>query len=89
MTKISQQCLFYYHGLKLLRDKIKSKLDECNGPNPKHYDKLFFTIFDAILKREWQAVQKMEGTTLQLAIYTNNESQMNRGMASWKFSLRH
>ena len=58
MTKMLQQCLFYYHGFKLFQDKIKSELDECDGPNTKHDDKLFVTIFDAILKREWKAVQK-------------------------------
>ena len=33
-------------------DKIKSDLDEFDGPNPKHDDKLFVAIFDVILKRE-------------------------------------
>ena len=51
MTKMFQQGLFYYHGLKLFRDEIKSELDECDGPNPKHDDKLFVTVFDTILKR--------------------------------------
>ena len=53
MTNMLQQCLFYYYGLKFFRDKIKSEFDECDGPNPKHNDKCFVTIFDAILKREW------------------------------------
>ena len=81
-TKIFQQCFFYYHGLKLSRNKIKSELDECDGPNPKHDDKLFVTIFDMILKKEWQEVQQMEAITFQLASYANNEAQMNRVMAS-------
>ena len=81
--KMFQQCLFYYRGLKLFRDKIKSELDECDGPNTKHDDKLFVTIFDTILKREWQAVQKMEPITFQLASCANNEAQMNWVMASW------
>ena len=51
MTKILQQCLFYYHGPKMFWHKIKSELDECDVPNLKHNDKLFATIFDAILKR--------------------------------------
>ena len=63
----------YYHGLKLFWDNIKSELDECDGPNPKHDDKIFVTIFDAILKREWQAVHQMEAITFQLASYDNNE----------------
>ena len=50
MTNMFQQCLFYYHDLKLFRDKIKSELDECDGHNSKHDDKLFLT-FDVILKR--------------------------------------
>ena len=83
MTKMFHQYLFYYHGLKLFRDKIKSDLDECDGPNPKHDDKLFVTIFDAVLKREWQAVQQMEATAFQLDSYSNNEAQMNRVMYSW------
>ena len=58
-----QQCLFYYHCLKVFRDKIKSELDECDVPNPKHDGKLFVTIFDVILKREWQAVHQMEAIT--------------------------
>ena len=78
-----QQCLLYYHGLKLFQDKIRSELDECDGPNTKHDDKLFVTIFDTILKREWQAVQKMEAITFQLASCANNEAQMNWVMASW------
>ena len=89
MTKMFQQYLFYYHGFKLFRDKIKSELDECDGPNTKHDDKLFVTVFDAILKREWQAVQQMEATTFQLASYANNEAQMNRVMASWVIFLWH
>ena len=64
MTKMFQQCLFYYHGLKLFWDKIKSELDECDDPNPKHDDKLFVTVFDAILKRERQAVQQMEAIVM-------------------------
>ena len=82
-----QQCIFYYHSLKLFWDKIKSELDECDGPNPKHYDKLSVTIFDAILKREGQAVQQMDAITFQLASYENNEAQMNRVMASWVIFL--
>ena len=58
-TKMFQQCPFYYHGLNFFPDKIKSDLDECDVPNPKHDDKNFVTIFDAILKRVWQAVHKM------------------------------
>ena len=77
-----QQCLFYYHGIKLFWDNIKSGLDECDVPNPKHYDKLFVTIFDATLKREYQEVQQMEAITFQLASYANNEAQMKRVMAS-------
>ena len=46
-------------------------------------------FFDAILKREWQAVQQMEAITFQLAGYANNEAQMNRYMASWVIFLRH
>ena len=87
MTKMFQQCLFYYHGLKLFRDKIKSDLDEYDGPNPKHDDKLFVTVFDAILKREWQAVQQMEAITFRLASYANNEAQMHWVMASWTVLL--
>ena len=41
MENMFQQCLFYYHGLKLFWENIKSELDECDGPNPKHDDKLF------------------------------------------------
>ena len=88
MTKMFHQYLFYYHGLKLFLDKIKSELDECDGPNPKHDDKLFVTVFDAILKSEWLAVQQMEDITFQLAIYANSEAQMNRVMASWVIFLR-
>ena len=66
------QCLFYYHGLNLFRENIKSELDECDGPNHKHDDKLFVTIFDAILKSEWQTVQQMESITFQLASYAKN-----------------
>ena len=77
MTKMFQQCLFYYHGLKLFRYKIKSGFDECDGPNPKHDDKLLVTIFDAILKRELKAVQKMEAITLQVASYANTKAQTN------------
>ena len=72
MTNMFQKCLFYYHGLKLFRDKIKSELDKFDAPNPKHDDKLFVTVFDAILKRGWQAVQQMEAINFQLAIYANN-----------------
>ena len=72
MTEMFQQCLFYYHGLKLFRKKIKSELDECDGFNPKNDDKLFVTHFDVILKREWQVVQKMEAITFQLSSYANN-----------------
>ena len=86
MTKMFQQCLFYYHGLKLFRDKIKSELEWFDVPNPKHDDKLFVAIFDAILKKEWQAVQQMEAITSQLAIYANIEAQTNRVMASWNGS---
>ena len=82
MINMLQQCLFYYYGLRYFRDKIKSDLDECDGTNPKHYDKLFVAIFDARMKREWQAVQKIESITFQLAIYANNEAQMNRVMVS-------
>ena len=89
MTKMLQKCLFYYHGFKLFQDKIKSELDECDVPNPKHYDKVFATIFDAILKRECQAVQQMEAITLKPASYASNESQMNRVMNSWIISLQH
>ena len=60
-----QKCLLYYHGLKLFRDKIKSELYECDVPNPKYDDKLLVTIFDVILKREWQAVQQIESITFQ------------------------
>ena len=88
-TNMFHQCLLYYHGLKIFRYKIKSDLDECDGPNPKHDDKLYVTIFDAILKREWQAVQKMEVITFQLASYENNEAQMNRVMAFWIIFLQH
>ena len=63
MIKMFKHCLFYYHSVKNLWDKIKIELDECDGPNPKHYDKLFVTIFDLILKREWQVVQQMEAIT--------------------------
>ena len=63
MTKMFHQCLFYYHGLKNFRENIKSELDKCDGPNPKHDDELFVTIFDVILKREWQAVQQMKAIT--------------------------
>ena len=83
MTKMFQQCLFYYHGLKILWDKIKIELDKYDCPNPKHDDKLFVGIFDAIFKREWKAVHKIEAITFQLARYSNNEAQMNRMMASW------
>ena len=86
-TKIFQQCLFYYHRIKLFREKIKSELDKFDGPNTKHDDKLFVTIFDAILKREWEVVQQMEAITFQLAIYAKNEAQMNRVMSSWIISL--
>ena len=89
MTKMFQQCLFYYHSLKLFQDKIKSDLYECGGPNPKYDDKLFVTIFDAILKRGCQVVQKIESITFQLASYANNEAQMNRVMASWIIFLQH
>ena len=65
MTKMFQKCLFYYHGLNFFQDKIKSELDEFDGPNPKQDDKLFVTIFDAILKREWQTVQQMGVITFQ------------------------
>ena len=83
MTNMFQQCLFYYHGLKLFWDNIKSELDECDGPNPKHDDKLFVTIFDAILEREFQAVHQMDSITFQLDSYADNEAQMNWVMASW------
>ena len=82
MTQIFQKFLFYCNGLKILRDKIKSELDECYGPNTKHDDKRVVTIFDAILKREWKAVKQMEVITFQLASYVNNEAHMNRVMAS-------
>ena len=82
MTKMFQQCIFYYHGLKLFRYKTKSELDECYSPNPKHDDKFFVSIFDTIFKRELQAMQQMDAITFQLASYDNNESQMNRVMAS-------
>ena len=45
MTNMFQNFLFYYHGLKLFRDKIKSELDKFDAPNPKYDDKLFVTIF--------------------------------------------
>ena len=77
-----KQCFFYYHGLKLFRDKIKRGLDECDGSNPKH-DELFVTIFDAISKREWQAVHQMESITFQFVSDANNEAQTKRVMASW------
>ena len=80
--KMFQQCLFYYFGLKLFRGNIKCDLDEYDGPNPKHNDKLFVPIFDAILKRSWQAVQQMEAITFQLTSYANNEAQMNWVMSS-------
>ena len=51
MTKMLQQCLFFYHVLKLFRGKIKSEVDESDGPNPKHDDKLFVAIFYVISKR--------------------------------------
>ena len=51
MMEMFQKCLFYYYGLKLFRDKIKSDLEEFYGPNIKHGDKNFVTVFDAILKR--------------------------------------
>ena len=89
MKKMFQKCLFYYHGLKLFWDKIKSEWDECDVTNPKHDDKLFVTIFDAILNMEWQVVQKMEATTFQLVIYANNEAQMNQVMDSWIILLRY
>ena len=41
MANMFQQCLFYYYGLKLFWENIKSDLDEFDGPNPKHDDKLF------------------------------------------------
>ena len=44
MTKVFHKCLFYYHGLKLVPDKINSELDEFYGPNPKHYDKMFVAV---------------------------------------------
>ena len=89
MTNMIQKCLFYYQGLKLFQDKIKNELDECDGPNPKHYDKLFVTILDVIVKREWQVVQHMEAITFQLASYANNEAQMNQVMDSWVIFLRY
>ena len=73
---------------QIISGQDKSELDECYGPNPKHDDKLFVTVFDAILKSEWQAVQQMEDITFQLAIYANSEAQMNRVMASWVIFLR-
>ena len=88
-TKIFQKCLLNYHGLKLFRDNIKSELDKCDGPNPKHDDKLVVTIFDAIFKREWQEVKQMEAITFQLASYDNNKSQMNWVMVSWIISPWH
>ena len=51
MTKMSKNCLLYYYGLKLSWYKIRIDLDEYDGPNPKHNDKVLVTIFDAILKR--------------------------------------
>ena len=89
MTNMFHQCLLYYHGLKFFWDKIKSDLDQYDSPNIKHDDKLFVTIFDVILKEEWQAVQQMEAITFQLDSYANNGSQMNRVMASWIIFLRH
>ena len=89
MTKMSQQCLFYYHGLKLFWENIKSDLDKCDGPSPKHGDKLFVTIFDAIFNRGWQAVQQMEAIAFQFDCYANNEAQMNRVMDSWIILLLH
>ena len=50
---------------------------------------MFVTIFDATLKREWQAVQQMEAITFQLASHANDEAQMNRVMASWIIFLQH
>ena len=70
-------------------EKIKSELDECDGLNPKHDDKIFVTIFEAILKMEWKAVQQMEAITFQLASYANNEAQMNWVMASCIILLWH
>ena len=89
MTKMFQKCLFYYHGLKLFQDKIKSGLDICHGPTIKHDDKLLVNIFDAILKRKWHAVQQMEAIILQLDIHANNEAHMNRVMSSWIILLRY
>ena len=89
MTEMFQKCHLYYHGLKLFWENIKNELDECDGPNPKHDDKLFVTILDAVLKREWQAVQKMDAITFQLASYANNEAHTNWVMASWIVFLRH
>ena len=66
----------------MFRDKIKSDLDECDGPYPKYDDKLFVAIFDAVLKWEWQAVHQMDSITFQLASYANNEVHMNRVMVS-------
>ena len=83
MTKVFQQCLLYYYGLKNFQDKIKSDLDERDGPNPEHDDKRFVAIFDVIWKREWQAVHQIESIIFQLSSYANNEAQMNRVMASW------
>ena len=77
-----QKCLFYYYGLKVFRNKVKSYLDECDGPNLKYDDKLFVTIFDVILKNEWQEVQQIEAITFQLSRYAKNKAQMNRVMAS-------
>ena len=84
-----QKCLFYYHGFKIFGDKIKSELDECDDHNTKHDDKVFVTIFDVILNREWQVVQQMEATNFQLDIYAKNEAQMNRVMGSWMIYLQH
>ena len=39
-SKMFQQLLFYYYGLKLFWDKIKSDLDEFDGPNTNHDDKM-------------------------------------------------
>ena len=88
VTKMFQKCLFYYHGLNFFRYKIKSGLDECDVPNPKHDDKLFVAIFDVILKRGWQAVQKIGTITFQLSIYDNNEAHIKWVMASWVIFLR-
>ena len=69
---IFQQCLFYYYGIKLFRDNIQSDFDKCDGPNPKHDDKLLVTIFDVTPKREWQEVQQMDPIIPQLDSYANN-----------------